>query len=212
MKNTIVKIIVLSFCLFSLIGCTTKKGNSPGLELTSLYDDKSNSFVLDGYAPATDWQELSKDLNINLDMVKQDENRYYIDNIVEIYPKSNGFISLGKVIIDDESANVIYSFYQEKLYAVNYHFELSKEENEQRINIATNLNSDLDAIFTGFISNYENKIGGFDTAYYKWFTGSQGTMSCLTLSTSTDSDTGELQIDLSVTCDIPGNEFATTIY
>lgn len=109
-------------------------------------------------------------------------------------------------------ARVSYSFYREKLYSVRYRFELEGKKNEEKREIALMIEANLSKEFTDFPSHKNNEIGGFYSASKDWFTGTEGDMSRLSLSTSTDSDNGELHVVLSVTYDIPENKRVTADY
>lgn len=194
-------------CLFSTVGCSKQKIRE--LEISSLYNAETDSFDLHGYAPSTNWREICEKLGIIDKVKKDDKNRFYINSIADIYPNSKGYITLGKVVINGIPARVSYRFYREKLYSVQYAFELGNKKNKERREIFEEIESVLSEEFADFTSHKEDN---YFSCYFSWFAGTEGSMSRLLLFYSIDSDSGELHIALNVTHDIPGNERVTTYY
>ncbi len=205
--------ISLLIWLLFITGCSAKnKAAIREMTLSSLYDAESYSFVLDGYAPKTGWRKLCEALDISLDELEKDELGYRIDNVLEIYPKASGRIWYGDILLNGRRASITYEFYCEKLCGVSYSFDFDEESNQDRTEVAIEFDAVLSDEFSDFVSYNDGEIDGFNYTYRRWFVGSKGSMSCLTFSTSADSVSGELMVALSVICDVPGQELASTHY
>lgn len=193
------------------MGCSGQKTSVQNLDISSLYSVESNSFDLNGYQSGTDWRDVCKTLNINVDELNT-ELGYYIGKNIEIYPNAEGFISAGEVTLDNITASTTYKFYHEKLYSIIYNFNLGTKNNDERKVIATQLETDLNNEFTNFATSNDNELGGFDSAYKSWFIGSEGNMSSITIESHTDSDSGKLSVSISITSDISSYDSVTSQY
>ncbi len=78
--------------------------------------------------------------------------------------------------------------------------------------MATELDAALQEKFSDLEFDSDGELGGIRYAYRVWFVGKENEMSCLRLSTSADSVSGEVSVGICVTCDIPGKELASTHY
>jgi hypothetical protein len=212
MKNTIVWFMIPGLLFLLAVGCAKQEKVPRQLTLSSLYDVESGSFILDGYVPQTGWRELCDSLGISLDGLKKDEHRYYIKDIVEIYLNSEGRVRYGEVMLDGKPAGITYVFYREKLYGVHYDFELGEQSSEERTALATEMDAALRKEFSNLEFDSDGKLGGIHSARRVWYAGEESAMSCLLLSTSADSMSGEVSVGISVICDIPEKELATTHY
>jgi hypothetical protein len=78
--------------------------------------------------------------------------------------------------------------------------------------LATELDAALREEFSNLEFDSDGKLGGIYSAHRAWYAGEENAMSRLLLSTSADSVSGEVSVGISVICDIPEKELATTHY